>query len=111
MASDDKKTHEEGTLLLYRSFKGLPKNKALIKFLSEQGVKASMLKTEEFYMQDNMRNMHLVTDDLYFVIDEKNNSIELTDKGVEGVQAHADPAFVDAVFDDKSQVGNSKNRW
>ncbi|MFC2322526.1 MAG: preprotein translocase subunit SecA, partial [Tannerella forsythia] len=83
MASDDKKIHEEGTLLLYRSFKGLPKNKALIKFLSEQGVKASMLKTEEFYMQDNMRNMHLVTDDLYFVIDEKNNSIELTDKGLD----------------------------
>ena len=94
MASDDKKIHEEGTLLLYRSFKGLPKNKALIKFLSEQGVKASMLKTEEFYMQDNMRNMHLVTDDLYFVIDEKNNSIELTDKGLDLLTGNMeDPQF------------------
>lgn len=94
MASDDKKIHEEGSLLLYRSFKGLPKNKALIKFLSEQGVKASMLKTEEFYMQDNMRNMHLVTDDLYFVIDEKNNSIELTDKGLDLLTGNMeDPQF------------------
>ena len=57
MASDDKKIHEEGTLLLYRSFKGLPKNKALIKFLSEQGVKASMLKTEEFYANADRKSV------------------------------------------------------
>ena len=79
----DEKVVEEGYLLLYRSFKGYPKNKALIKFLSEQGIKAGMLKTEGLYMAENMRNMHLVTDDLYFVIDEKNNSIELTDKGID----------------------------
>lgn len=90
MGSEDSKVREEGTLLLYRSFKGLPKNKALIKFLSEQGVKASMLKTEEQYMQDNNRNMHLVTDDLYFVIDEKNNSIELTDKGIDLLTGKSD---------------------
>jgi len=94
MSSDDSKVQEEGSLLLYRSFKGLPRNKALIKFLSEQGVKASMLKTEEFYMQDNMRNMHLVTDDLYFVIDEKNNTIELTDKGIDLLTGRSDdPTF------------------
>lgn len=81
--SEDKKEQEEGFLLLYRSFKGLPKNKALIKFLSEEGIKAGMLKTEEFYMQDNNRQMHIVTDPLYFVIDEKNNQIELTDKGLD----------------------------
>jgi len=69
--------------LLLRAFKGLPKNKALIKILSEQGNKALMLKTENFYMQDNSKNMHIVTDELYFVIDEKNNSIELTDKGID----------------------------
>ena len=94
MTSEDSKVREEGSLLLYRSFKGLPKNKALIKYLSEQGVKASMLKTEEFYMQDNNRNMHLVTDDLYFVIDEKNNSIELTDKGIDLLTGKSDdPSF------------------
>ncbi|WP_329903520.1 preprotein translocase subunit SecA [Porphyromonas pogonae] len=94
IASDDKKVQDEGTMLLYRSFKGLPKNKALIKYLSEPGIKASMLKTEEVYMQDNMRNMHLVTDDLYFVIDEKNNSIELTDKGIDLLTSGTDdPKF------------------
>ena len=94
MKSDDKKVQEEGSLLLFRSFKGLPKNKALIKFLSEPGIKTSMLKTEEFYMQDNMRNMHIATDELYFVIDEKNNSIELTDKGLDLLTGNMDdPQF------------------
>lgn len=94
MGSDDNKVREEGSLLLFRSFKGLPRNKALIKYLSEQGVKASMLKTEEFYMQDNNRNMHLVTDELFFVIDEKNNSIELTDKGIDLLTGKSDdPQF------------------
>ena len=80
MASSDPKEQEEGALLLFRSYKGMPKYQPLIKFLSEQGVKAAMLKTEAFYMQEQMRNMHIVTDPLYFVIDEKNRSIELTDK-------------------------------
>jgi preprotein translocase subunit SecA len=61
----------------------MPNNKPLIKFLSEQGIKAQLLKTEEFYMQENNRNMHIATDPLYFVIDEKNKSIELTDKGID----------------------------
>ena len=61
----------------------MPKNKALIKFLSEDGVKQLLQKTENFYMQDNNREMHVIDAELYFVIDEKNNSVELTDKGVE----------------------------
>jgi preprotein translocase subunit SecA len=94
MASEDKKVQEEGSLLLFRSFKGLPKSKPLIKFLSEPGIKASMLKTEEFYMSEQMRNMHIVTDDLYFTIDEKNNSIELTDKGIDLLTGNSDdPLF------------------
>lgn len=92
--STDKKTQEEGGLLLYRSFKGLPKNKPLIKFLSEPGIKANMLKVEDHYMQEQMRNMHIVTDELYFVIDEKNNSIELTDKGIDLLTGNTDdPQF------------------
>lgn len=94
IASQDKKEVEEGYLYLYRSYKGLPKSKPLIKFLSEPGIKAGMLKTEEYYMQDNMRQMHLVTDDLYFVIDEKHNSIELTDKGIDLLtKGTEDPTF------------------
>jgi len=94
MASDDPKVAEEGSLLLYRSFKGYPRNKALIKYLSEPGIKSQMLKTEALYMAENMRNMHIVTDDLYFVIDEKNNSIELTDKGIDLLTGKSDdPQF------------------
>jgi preprotein translocase subunit SecA len=94
LASDDKKVQEEGALFLYRSFKGMPKNKALIKFLSEPGVKATMLKTEEFYMAEQSRNMHIVTDELYFTIDEKNNQIELTDKGIDLLTGNSDdPSF------------------
>ena len=74
---------EEGGIKLYRAHKGLPKYKPLIKYLSEQGVKALMQKTENVYMQDNNRRMPEITDDLYFVIDEKLNSVELTDKGHE----------------------------
>ena len=74
---------EEGGIKLYRVHKGLPKYKPLIKFLSEPGIKALMQKTENIYMQDNNRRMPEITDDLYFVIDEKLNSVELTDKGHE----------------------------
>jgi preprotein translocase subunit SecA len=73
----------EGGLLLLRAYKGLPKNKALIKFLSEEGNKSLLLKTENFYMQNNSKEMPKVTEELYFVIDEKANSIELTDKGLD----------------------------
>ena len=74
---------EECGLLTYRAYKGLPKYKALIKFLSEQGIKVQMQKTEGIYMADNNRRMPEVTDELFFVIDEKMNTVELTDKGHE----------------------------
>jgi len=94
MASNDQKEVEDGSVQLYRSFKGFPKNKALIKFLSEQGIKAQMLKTEEYFLSENMRHMHEATDELYFVIDEKNNSIELTDKGIDLLTGKTDdPTF------------------
>jgi len=80
-ATNDEK--KEGGLLLLRAHKGLPKNKSLIKFLSEEGMKAVLQKTENFYMQENSKNMHIVTDPLYFIIDEKQNSVELTDKGID----------------------------
>ena len=88
--SENEKEREEGALALFRSYKGLPKNKPLIKYLSEQGIKALLLKTEEFYMQENNRNMHVATDPLYFVIDEKNNTIELTDKGIDLITNNTD---------------------
>ena len=94
MASDDPKVVEEGTVQLYRAYKGLPKSKALIKYLSEPGVKAQMLKTEEYFMSENMRHMHEATDELYLVIDEKNNSVELTDKGIDLLSRNVeDPQF------------------
>ncbi len=91
LENDDK---DKAGLLLLRAYKGLPKNKALIKLLSEEGNKALMLKTENYYMQDNNRNMHIVTDELYFVIDEKLNSIELTEKGIDLItESSQDPNF------------------
>ncbi len=79
---------EEGGVKLYRVHKGLPKYKPLIKYLSETGVKALMQKTENVYMQDNNRRMPEITDELYFVIDEKLNSVELTDKGHEALSRY-----------------------
>ena len=85
---------ENGGFLLLQAYKGMPKNKALIKLLSEEGNKALMLKTEGYYMQDNSKHMHKVTDELYFIIDEKNNSIELTDKGLDLItEKTEDPYF------------------
>lgn len=90
----DKKIAEEGALALFRSYKAMPKNKALIKYLSEQGIKQILIKTEEFYMQENNKNMHIATDPLLFVIDEKQNSIDLTDKGIDIMTGSTeDPQF------------------
>ena len=72
---------DEGGMLLLRAYKGLPKYQPLIKFLSEQGVKQLMQKAENYYMQDNEREMHIVTDELYFVISEQQHSVDMTDKG------------------------------
>ena len=94
MASDNSDEVKEGTLLLYRAYKGLPKYKPLIKFLSQEGVKQAMLKTEAFYMQDNNREMHVVTDPLFFIIEEQNNTVELTDKGIDVLtRGTDDPKF------------------
>ena len=82
-AKNDSKLTEEGFLSLYRSHKALPKNKPLIKYLSEEGIKAGMLKTEEIYMENNNRRMPEAIEPLYFVVDEKLNSCDLTDKGTE----------------------------
>jgi preprotein translocase subunit SecA len=75
--------NDEGGLLLLRAYKGLPKNNALIKYLSEEGNKSLLLKTENFYMQNNSKEMPKVTDELFFIIDEKANSIELTENGID----------------------------
>ena len=72
---------DEGGMLLLRAYKGLPKYQPLIKFLSEQGMKQLMQKAENYYMQDNEREMHIVTDELYFVISEQQHSVDMTDKG------------------------------
>jgi preprotein translocase subunit SecA len=89
--SDKKK---EGGLLLLRAYRGLPKNKPIIKFLSEPGMKQLLQTTENFYMAEQNRNMHIVDEPLYFVIDEKNNQIELTDKGIDLLnQSYNDPNF------------------
>ena len=82
--------NEEGGIAMLRAHKGLPKYKPLIKFLSEQGIKAQLQKTENIYMQDNNRRMPEITDELFFVIDEKLNSVELTDKGHEALSKYFD---------------------
>lgn len=84
---------KEGGFLLLRAYRGIPKNKALIKFLSEEGIKQLLQKTENFYMQDNNREMPKVDAELYYVIEEKNNQVELTDKGVEYLSGKDNPDF------------------
>ena len=94
LASDDPKKRQEGGVLLLRAHKGLPKYTPLIKFLSEQGNKAILIKTENEYMAENNRRMPEITDPLYFVIEEKQNSVELTDKGHDTITASGeDPEF------------------
>ena len=94
IASEDQKDVEAGFLSLYRSHKALPKNNALIKYLSEPGIKAGMLKTEEIYMEQNNKRMPEAVEPLYFVIDEKLKSVDLTDKGIELITGNAaDPTL------------------
>ncbi len=92
LAADEK--NEEAGKLLLRVYKGLPKYKPFIKFESEPGMKSLRQKTENYYMQENNKNMHLITDELYFIIDEKQNAVELTDKGIDVLsKAVSDPDF------------------
>ncbi len=92
LIAEGKDNEKEGGLQLFRAFKGLPKHNPLIKYLSEPGIKQILLKTEAYYLQDKEKNMHLAVDELYFTIDEKNNQIELTEKGREHLaRAGEDP--------------------
>ncbi|MBN2610070.1 MAG: preprotein translocase subunit SecA [Bacteroidales bacterium] len=100
---------EKGGFKLLQAFKGLPKNKPLIKFLSEQGNKALLLKTENFYMQDNNKNMHKVTDDLFFIIDEKQNSVELTDKGIDLITSSSEDPHFFVMPDIGSEIAELEN--
>ncbi|MDE6693768.1 MAG: preprotein translocase subunit SecA, partial [Muribaculaceae bacterium] len=94
LASEDKEEQKEGATLLFRCYKALPKNNALIKFLSQEGMKNLLLQTEAFYLQDNAHEMPKATDPLYFVIDEKNRSVDLTDKGLDELTGNTqDPDF------------------
>ncbi|HNQ59804.1 MAG TPA: preprotein translocase subunit SecA [Bacteroidales bacterium] len=85
---------KKGGELLLRAYRGLPKHGPLIKFLSEPGMKTLLQKTENFYLQEQAKNMHLIDDELYFVIDEKNNTIDLTEKGIDALtESYQDPEF------------------
>ena len=109
IASNDKKEQEEGFLALFRSHKALPKNKALIKYLSEQGIKAGMLKTEEIYMEQNNKRMPEAVEPLYFVIDEKMNSVDLTDKGVDLITGNSVDPTLFVLPDITSQLSELEN--
>ena len=109
IASSDKKEQEEGFLALFRSHKSLPKNKALIKYLSEPGIKAGMLKTEEIYMEQNNKRMPEAVEPLYFVIDEKMNSVDLTDKGVDLITGNSTDPTLFVLPDITSQLSELEN--
>ena len=106
---NDQKLQEEGFLSLYRSHKALPKNKPLIKYLSEEGIKAGMLKTEEYYMENNNRRMPEAVEPLYFVVDEKLNSVDLTDKGTEWLAKQVNDKELFVLPDITSQLSELEN--
>ena len=110
IASEDQKEVEAGFLSLFRTHKALPKNKALIKFLSEPGIKAGMLKTEEIYMEQNNKRMPEATDPLYFVIDEKLKSVDLTDKGIELITGNAADPTLFVLPDITAQLSELENQ-
>lgn len=93
IGTGDKDQKEEGAQKLLRVYRGMPKNKTLIKFLSEEGMKTLLQKTENFFMQEQSKNMHIIDDELYFTIDEKNNQIDLTDKGIELISSDTEKDF------------------
>ena len=110
IASEDQKEVEAGFLSLFRTHKALPKNKALIKYLSEPGIKAGMLKTEEIYMEQNNKRMPEATDPLYFVIDEKLKSVDLTDKGIELITGNAADPTLFVLPDIAAQLSELENQ-
>jgi len=98
---------KKGGELLLRAYRGLPKHGPLIKFLSEPGMKTLLQKTENFYLQEQAKNMHLIDDELYFVIDEKNNTIDLTEKGIDALtESYQDPELPPS----RRGLGNCRNR-
>ncbi|MDD6891096.1 MAG: preprotein translocase subunit SecA [Bacteroidales bacterium] len=109
IASDKKEDVEAGFLALYRSHKALPKNKPLIKFLSEPGIKAGMLKTEEIYMEQNNKRMPEAVEPLYFVIEEKLKSVELTDKGVDLITGNSQDPTLFVLPDIAAQLSELEN--
>ena len=108
IGSADKEVRKEGALALFRAFKGLPKNGALIKFLSQEGMKNILLETEAYYLQDNGREMPKATNVLYFVIDEKNRSVTLTDKGVDELTGSSDDPQFFVLPDIASQLSEAE---
>lgn len=106
---NDKQLLEEGFLALYRSYKALPKNKPLIKYLSEDGIKAGMLRTEETYMANNNREMPKAIAPLFFVVDEKLNSADLTDKGTEWLAKQTGNEYLFVLPDITSQLSALEN--
>ena len=110
IASEKQEEVNEGFLSLYRSHKALPKNKALIKFLSEPGIKAGMLKTEEIYMEQNNKRMPEAVEPLYFVIDEKMKSVDLTDKGIELITGNAADPTLFVLPDIAAQLSELENQ-
>lgn len=109
IASDDKEVRKEGALALFRAYKGLPKNGALIKYLSQEGIKNLLLETEAYYLQDNGREMPKATEPLYFVIDEKNRSVELTDKGIDELTGKSDDPEFFVLPDIAAQLSELEN--
>lgn len=101
---NDQNLQDEGFLCLYRSYKALPKNKALIKYLSEDGIKSGLQKTEEIYMENNNRRMPEAVNPLYFVVDEKMNSADLTDKGTEWLANQVNDKYLFVLPDIASQL-------
>ena len=108
-SSPSKEETTEGSMALYRAYRGLPKNKALIKFLSEEGIKAQLLKTEGQYLQDNQRDMPKVDAELFFVIDEKHNQIELTEKGIQLISKNMEDERFFLLPDIGSEIAEIEN--
>src|SRR5690606_13463874 len=100
---------KEGGLALFRAYRGLPKNKPLIKYLSETGIKQILQKTENFYLQDNAKQMPEADAPLYFTIDEKHNNVELTEKGIDFITGEGEDSNLFILPDIGTELANIEN--